>query len=495
MATKNKPRSAQTGELELPQGSLWVQRGGANQELLYLTCHGVDGVNDDNSTPEYGYCIVDGRYVIRSRTQPAPAGASFDVMTGQDKVKSVMDTLLQENCPATFGMKLSSCGKPDSISTWDVWYIYPFATVNSRDAGALVAWSEQARIERTFSVTSPQVGYTVYRPVPKSTPVDPDETTFGTGAVPTNIHVPVNRGECGGACGAYETSCDFAIAGTNSGVGTPGATNESGVLITRDGGSTWTFLASGQDDVEYTHAVLLDDGTIVAVGNLDDDTAVWVALGSVTATTATLDSGSAIATGLTGATILSIYTDGQEVWFTTLNRIYRSTDSGVTWTLVHTGAAGDVIRSIHFSGEYGYAVGEDTGGATLVLFSANAGDSWSDISSQDIGDGLSVYAHQNIVWLGTEDGLYYSTTRGLTWSERVIPGGAGVTDVEFYDENIAIAVSGTRVYMSLFGGAANSWSVLDASGLSGGQLEFCAPDTFWQLESDGSLVKYEPKLS
>lgn len=492
MAVKTRPRSAQTGTMELPQGALFVQKGGAGQPLEYVTCHGVDGLTRDKGAPEFGYCIIDGVYVIRSSIRPAPTGTSFDVTTGQDAVKSIMDKLLEQDCASTFAIKYSACGKPHQINDWDVWKVFPFATVNSEDGGTPVAWNERARIERSFSVTSPHMGYTIHRPFPKTYPVDPAETTYSATAVPTNIHVPVGRGNCGGACGTYEDSCSLLIAGTNSGVGAPGATNESGILISRDSGATWEFVSFGQGDYAYTHAVILDDGTFVAVGHLDDGTAIGFAYGTITASGVTVGDTGTIADSLVGATVTAIYTDGDEVWVAIENLLYVSTDGGVTWTLAYTGAAGDIIRSIHFNGEWGYAVGVDNGGVTLVIASPNGGDSWADISPVSGAGAYGVYALGNAVWMAADNALYVSTDNGATWQTRTAPAGGILSDIEFYDENVGVVVAGGKVYMTVFGGAEGSWSLLgDVTGLS--QIEFCAPDSFWVLVADGTLIKYEPK--
>ncbi len=172
------------------------------------------------------------------------------------------------------------------------------------------------------------------------------------------------------------------------------AGNAGEVLLTINGGNTWTPVGGGA----------IGAADVFAINALDANTAF------VTTTPGT-------------ATF-----------------IYRTTDGGATWTEVYT-LAGGFINDIHmFDAVNGIAYGDPLGGKWVILRTSDGGASWSRIATEpnQIGaeagfnNALAVVGTTHL-WFGTSDSrIYRSTDGGTNWASSPTPW-ANSTGIWFND--------------------------------------------------------------
>lgn len=176
---------------------------------------------------------------------------------------------------------------------------------------------------------------------------------------------------------------DFAFLGNN----VFGAT-EGGIIISTDGGGTWSILETGIEPTAATY-------TITAVGN-------------------TLLAGTKYA------------------------GIHRSEDGGQTWTASHTGVnVQPVVDFVHLNGTI-LAATELFG----IYRSTDNGLSWASSFSQKV---LDMTTHGSTAYMTTSDQAYVSNDLGATW----MPLGAQLPSKSLY--NISLTEAGD-VFVSSNGG-------------------------------------------
>lgn len=501
LKTNRKARFVNRSEQEINSGrnALLLQRGRAGRPTSYLGCHGMTGLDENFGEVSYQYCYTPGiGYHLKGSTQSVPGGSTFSIAGGVEASKSVLDQVAGRGKPATYFVKVGGCDRPDNPCDFDAVWIFPEARINSRGSGDPVAMGEDARIERTYAVTSPLPGTHFYRPYPKRKVIDSADSKYSTTAHAVGISVPYNYSFCGDACKNDDMDpCDLILAGNTSGAGTASATNQAGILISRDGGATWTFVAfplgGDYDDSAFHSVMLLDNGTFVALANTA--TEIYAVFGLLTANSAIVSGSVTVGTG-TGLSTTSraVFSDGKSVWLAINNRIYVSDTGGQSWTLVYTGTTGDVLNDLHMLGQSGYAVGSTSGGASALYYTQDAGDSWIELTFEDdLGAINAVYTLACDVWVGTSTGLYRSSDTGATWENVPLAGGGAVYDVEFYDEFVGAAVSETGVHVTPYGGS--DWCALDASVTDANEIEWCDEDSFWVIDNTtGNVAKYSPKV-
>ena len=119
-------------------------------------------------------------------------------------------------------------------------------------------------------------------------------------------------------------------------------------------------------------------------------------------------------------------------------RIYKSTDSGASWTLYQTGV-GYHVNEIHFHdanngvvvGNFGYIFTTSNGGLSWTQRTSNTTDDFWDITFIDSNNG----------WAVGENGLIRKTSDGgATWTNQTSGTSAILYGVRFTDANTGIAV-------------------------------------------------------
>ena len=165
-----------------------------------------------------------------------------------------------------------------------------------------------------------------------------------------------------------------------------------------------------------------------------------------------------------GLSVLVHPTDPATVFFGTDNRVYRSSDSGASFTQTGTNIAGLII-GLGARSDGTLFAGTDSG----LYRSDNNGDSWAAIAGSPTGNNIHAIAvdpnDDQLIYAGTNgNGMYRSTDGGVTWN--AIGNGNPrwqVRDIEFDPGNSSIvyAPSWDGIWRSSDGGS--TWSNLGFS--------------------------------
>jgi len=185
-------------------------------------------------------------------------------------------------------------------------------------------------------------------------------------------------------------------------------------LITRDGGATWRAAqVPGAEKLDFR-----------AVWAFDDSTAFLLSIGA-----------------------------GDQ------SRIYKTTDSGASWTLLFTNpdAKGFFDGIAFWDREHGIVAGDPVDGHTVVFTTDDAGAHWQRRQTAPAAGSEGAFAASNTslavvgkheVWLGTTAArVLHSEDNGRTWTAAQTPirsdsAGAGVFSLAFADALHGIAVGG-----------------------------------------------------
>jgi hypothetical protein len=181
------------------------------------------------------------------------------------------------------------------------------------------------------------------------------------------------------------------INGSNIYVGT-----DSGLVLSSNGGTTWTTLNSGLKVPDSYFSAVIDNG-ILFIGNLH---------GGIYKST---DKGSTWALanfGVNSVRIFSLTTMGTKLFGGTsvgTGGVYISTDFGVNWTLSNSGLSDPNVTSFAVSGASVFA--GTTGG--MVFLSTNGGANWVNMNG---GSGLprinSLVVSGGFLFAGTSVGIW-----------------------------------------------------------------------------------------
>lgn len=177
-----------------------------------------------------------------------------------------------------------------------------------------------------------------------------------------------------------------------------------------------------------------------------------------------------------------------DVWFTDAAtgiatagvNIYRTTDSGTSWTLVSNIASGALGRFTFVNANIGFVVGKGKnmlgtgdGGATWTAVTIDAGTAGADLGGLDC-------ANPNDCIVAAVDGsqLFRTSNGGTSWS-AVSPSSSGVFDVGFASASRVIAVGG--------GGAT---VVSDDNGVNWSAVSGGIDGRFWGLRAQSPTTAF-----
>ncbi|MCE1163784.1 MAG: T9SS type A sorting domain-containing protein [Bacteroidetes bacterium] len=224
------------------------------------------------------------------------------------------------------------------------------------------------------------------------------------------------------------TSYTSVFSGSSSGF--LYTTSYGGVYRSGDNGGNWIFMNPGIQTGTAVTSVSANDSLVFA----STSSALYKSSNSGVNWTLVLN-------GYTG--INSIYRTGNYVFFNTYTSISRSTNNGISFSYANSGLPSNPnLQFITGSSGRLYAAGISSNG---VYTSTNNGDNWSKAGTE-IPSGIgtySLFASDNIVMAGTDNGVYISTNYGANW--RLIPGILGAYG--YY----GLARSGNRLFISAWG--------------------------------------------
>jgi hypothetical protein len=210
-----------------------------------------------------------------------------------------------------------------------------------------------------------------------------------------------------------------------------------------NGGSQWT--PSGKGIVSsLTYAVTAMGGRVIAA-----------VLDGIRATTDNGDSWFRSDSGVVGQTAYSLWVRGADVYLGSTGKgVYRSSDSGVSWTPANIGLSG-AAQTVWSLTDDGTALYAGTSGG--VYRSTNNGGVWAP-AKNGLTDStiISLIASSGTLFAGTVKGLYRSTNQGTSWT----PLGSGApphyVSALASINSVIIAAMTSGVYRSTDNG--NSWT-------------------------------------
>jgi len=244
--------------------------------------------------------------------------------------------------------------------------------------------------------------------------------------------------------------------------------SDSKVLITSDGGVSWTmFDSAGLEDADS----IFYGGGIWDVSMLSADT---------------------------------VYARGGGEG--THEAFYRTYDGGVKWETFEISVEGDTLvpsymEALEFVNDtVGFVAGPGGG----IFKTVNGGESWNRVNSQTTGANYYLndifFLNEQQGWVGGYDNqwpvynpapLFYTDDGGETWTEiDWVDEERFLDQIAYYDENLGYAIGRTNggVYRSTDGGT--NWEALFGEGVRGTLYDLDATDAqnAWAVGTNGAIL-------
>jgi photosystem II stability/assembly factor-like uncharacterized protein len=411
------------------QASVWAQPDGLNTKPEYLGCHEVGDVEEPQGDVTLVFCpdpARSGKFVVSGSYQSDPGLITTSLTTPIQKTADYLESIL---CPFNLFVHKVSCGRRDLFTNLDRSYAFYNARVTSRGMSNLAVRDPGSEDEsqQSFEISAE----TLLRYL---TMTSARQTTTETEDI--NDITFCNVAKCADDCGPAASVCEYGVAVADAEGSSAGL--EANVLITEDGGTTWTATVAtpfdGSQDISSVVCFPLDRNTtriIVARGTADagapaeisysdDDGATWtdVNVGAVNGQFVNDEAG-----------LFAL--DQWHIWLVTNDGyIYFSDDAGLTWAIQEAGVlAATGWNAIEFAdANVGYVVGDNN----EIAKTEDGGDSWTAVAGPAAQAAAAVDALEvidaNRIWLGYSDGeLYYSEDGGTTIVQRLTPGIAFTT--------------------------------------------------------------------
>lgn len=410
-----------------------------------------------------------GRFltVDKIKGQPALPTTSLEFRAVRDI--SSMLKLLRKGCPIDIQIHVGACKDPSDFDMgWEKVQIIEDADISNYAEANLGAFDadQEAAVTTTLDFT----GSDFYEIKPLAF----------AGMAETQIvqevrDVIICDSKTCGACGLPSDGCQHVFAIETSTGASPGLSAE--LVATKDGGSTWLESNVTSLPANKTPTALACVGPYLCVISNDDCSYHYALINDILAGTATWTKS---VTGLTcvAGTPNAIFSLGRtQTWIVgNGGYIYNSTDITAGFTVQSAGSVtAQNLMCIHgYDENYLLAAGASNaivltknGGLTWTLIAGPAGQAAVTINT--------VFMLSDLVWyLGYNDGkLYYTNDGGVTWTQKVIPGGLTIINkIQFSTRTVgyligqAVTISSVAKILRTINGG-NSWYVLpETAGLS-----------------------------
>lgn len=417
-----------TEEIHPGEGNVFLQTS-PSTAYAFLTCTDVS----DISQPQGGATTTykpdvnhSGKFKVSGSIEGSPGAVTFTLTR---PLSTVVNYLLEQKCPPNIRINWVCRGQRNSITNYQLGVVLYNAKITSKSIVRPVAATPDNNTQRVNTGAEMSAdGFTMVYQLSGSR-----QTLTSTTHAYTIAFRPE---ECTSKCGTRVDFADEGWLGLESDSYTVGY-----ALKTVNGGSTWaaptdlTDIFGDAGDVSdilfietYSgYRVILSRGSAVGgapaeIAYSDDGGVSWTNVNVGSTNGQTIQAMCADEAGYLWAAVSGGY-------------IYRSTNSGQTWTAMESGVetAQTLYDIVMVSDVEGYAVG----GSNAFLRTAD-GTTWDLVTGPSTGNKLTTVAvnYAGDIYVGAEDGaIYASVDEGDTWSTILDIGTGHVERIRFDPES------------------------------------------------------------
>jgi photosystem II stability/assembly factor-like uncharacterized protein len=419
-------------------GALFLQPSGPNTAPAYMGCHMLGDLEEPRGDVTLLFCPDPSRpnaFRVIGSFKGAPGPVTTAITADTLKKADYLETI---RCPVPIYVHKISCGRTDVFRNYDRTFILNKADITSITRSNQVARDpdNQDRSMQEFAISAQELllGFNL-----QGARQSVSETEALNGVVACGDL------RCAGDCGDDQEPCDIMYAIGDAAGGSP--SNVANVLVTTDGGATWTETAANPfaaaEDIRGIACFSIDKNTtriIVGRGTTDAGNPAEIAYSDDSGATWTLvDVGAVLGQYFVGGKDAIFALDYNHVWAVTSGGyIYFSSDGGATWTAQESAVlTTEDYQGVSFSDDSnGYAVAN----SDVIVRTLDGGDTWSAVSAT--GGGANILSVEVLsdshAWVGdAAASLYFTKDGGTTWTERDIAGASDtgtITAIQFINE-------------------------------------------------------------
>lgn len=438
------------------QFRVFVQAAGSSpvNPYLYVGCLSLGGFQQDLGAGDPIYCpssSVRGGYDIVDTTTPPPALPTTDLTQHMDRnLQDFWWDLRRSRCQFNMVVVGSNCAAPDDINDFQSKILALGVKLTAFNTGAFNTSDADAAVDITGSL---QIR-TFDRFLPMTFGEVADTSTFAEALDGTYADAI----QCGD-CGTPSDGCQRAYVLTTTIAASPALAAQ--IVHTSNGGATWATDNVTTLGVQTANALARVGTRIVVVSNVD--------LAHHYKLQATIDAGtSASWSRVSGGYVAA--KGPNAIWSKSPSETYVAANGGYIYFMANPAAAVTVLTDGSVSSQnladirgFGRTI-VAVGASNAVLYSANAGATWSLVVGPAVGVALTTVevVSASVWWVGTTAGaLYYTVDKGVTWT-LATPDSAltKINKVRFVNEVVGYLVAETAAAPRLYrtGDNGYSWS-------------------------------------
>ena len=431
-------------------GSLFIQVDGVGpQDLSWLGCHDLGDVSKPLGDVERQYCpdpAARGRWIVSSRLQGPEGEVTFDMELAIGRLADALELAVAKKCAIPVYDVFYACGGRTTFSPFWRVLVIPDALATSMSVNSPSSrhadGSIPTQITETFSFSAQDLFWAYELGYARKTIVEVENLLDIA-----NCSSP----SCAGVCGGAVESCDVMVASATAGAAAPPE-----IYRTTDGGQTWVAMAFqpflATEDASSIVCFELDDGTVrvlTSIGVTTVATPAFVAYTDDIGATAWVQSQvGTVDTEFFPWNGCLFALNGRNVWACTdtggglAGNVYKSSDFGVTWTLM-LGGTGDALNCVRFVND---RVGMVVGDQNEIWLTVNGGADWVTVTgpaAQAAVDCKTCVIFSSMrFYVGYSDGeIWMTADGGTTWTMCPSPIIAGYTltacnDMGAINENV-----------------------------------------------------------
>lgn len=248
------------------------------------------------------------------------------------------------------------------------------------------------------------------------------------------------------------------------------------LLKTTNGGQNWTDLSLGFTGHNFNSIWFLNETTGFMVSTSDS---------LLYSTNGGLDWINYLYLGNQGQELFFI--NNQTGWASSSNRLYKTVNAGVNWSLVVNASMPDMFFLNENTGWKTYY----SGGSSQVMKTTDGCQSWeTKLTTIDFRVIYAIeFINENTGWVCGYRGYIAKTTDGgETWTVQRDTGGEGLYAIDFINPNIGFAAGDMGSVVSTSDGGA-TWIETNQPASRYAKIEFINQNTGWMVGSHGIIRK------